>query len=248
MTDKSLTSFELSSDLILADTDSDSLDRIELSKEKYAEIIANAGTKTLGGKIPILGILLEGVDRITQKVREEKLKILLNGFEKRFNSTENALNQFKKLFQSGPGVVLFEKIVHILDNGTEDREWIDLLSNVLKNIVNNEIGKQFEELSYVLAQIAKLSPQALIVLSKIESWHSYKFTGSTTMSKQTVVGDWDTQIAKHFATAIGVIDNNKIVRMAHTFRELESAGMIFISEDKKLTCTEVGELVRISTC
>ena len=55
---------------------SNSLDKIELSKEKYAEIIANAGSKTLGGKIPILGILLEGVDRITQEVREEKLKIL----------------------------------------------------------------------------------------------------------------------------------------------------------------------------
>ena len=248
MTDKHLTTYVSSSDLTLADSDRDSLDKIELSKEKYAEIIAKGGSKTLAGKIPILGTLLEGVDKITQEIREEKLKILLNGFEKKFLSTENALNQFKKIFQSKSGIILFEKIVHILDNGTEDREWIDLLSSVLKNIVNNDIEKQFEELSYVLAQISKLSPQALVVLNKKESWHPYKFTGSTTMSKQTVVGDWDTQIAKHFGAEIGTIDKNKIVRMAHTFRELENTGMVHITEDKKLSCTEVGELLRISTC
>lgn len=248
MTDKHLTTFKVSSDISLSDTDSDPLEKIELSKEKYAEIIVSEGSKTLSGKIPILGDILEGVERITARVREEKLNILLKFFEKRFNSTEEALNQFKKLFQSRAGLILFEKIVHILDSGTEDREWINLLSNVLKNIVDNDIEKQFEGLSYVLAQISKLSPQALIVLSKREKWYTYDFTGSTTMSKQTVVGDWDTQISKHFAAAISVIDQNKIVRMAHTFRELESTGMIFITENKKLECTEVGELVRISTC
>lgn len=246
MTGKNLTTSGPSSDLILSDTNSDPLDKIELSKEKYADIIASAGSKTVGGKIPVLGILLEGVERITGEIREEKLKILLNGFEKRFDSTEEALGQFKKLFQSRTGVVLFEKIVHILDDGTEDREWIDLLSSVLKNVLDNEIEKQFEELSYVLAQISKSSPQALIILSKKKNWQTYKFTGSTTMSKQTVVGDWDAQIAKHFAASINVTDKSKIVRIAHTFRELESTRMIFIA-DKKLACTEVGELVRIST-
>lgn len=247
MTGKDLTTSGPSSDLVLSDRDSDPFEKIELSKEKYAEIFASAVSKTLGGKIPIYGILLGGVERITQEIREEKLTILLNGFEKRFDSSEEALGQFKKLFQSRSGLVLFEKIVHILDDGTEDREWINLLSNVLKNILDNKIEKQFEELSYVLAQISKLSPQALIVLSKKENWRTYKFTGSTTTSKQTVVGDWDAQIAKHFAASISVIDKNKIVRMAHTFRELESTGMIFIAENKKLACSEVGEIVRIST-
>jgi len=246
MTGKNLTTSGLSSDLVLSDTASDSLEKIELSEEKYAEIIASTGSKTLGGKIPFLGILLEGVQKITAEIREEKLKILLNRFEKRFNSTEEALGQFKILFQSRPGVVLFQKIVHILDDGAEDREWINLLSGVLKNVVDNDIEKQFEELSYVLAQISKLSPQALIVLSKKEYWQTYKFTGSTTMSKQKIVGDWDTQIVKHFASAISVIDKNKIVRMAHTFRELESSRMIFIDVNSKLACTKVGELVRIS--
>jgi len=248
MIDKILTIKGSSSDLELSNNDNDPLDKIALSKDKYAEIIGKAGSKTLARKLPIYGTLLEAVESFNQGVREEKLSILLQGFEKRFESSEEALRQFQKLFQSRAGVIIFEKIIHILDDGAEDKEWIDLLSNVLKNILNNEVEKQFEAQSYILAQISRLSPQALIVLSKKEKWHSYKFTGSTTTSKQTIVGDWDTQIAKFFASATSITDKSITSRIAHTFRELESIGMVSISESKKLTCTEIGEMVRNSIC
>lgn len=222
----------------------DPLKNVQIPKEKYAGILLDSFHATLLGKVPFLGPLLEGVERFKQGVREEKMTLLLKGFEKRFQSSEQSLEEFRKIFQSRSGVILFEKIVQILDSGAEDTEWIDLLSNVLKNMTAGEIETKFDEISFVLAQISKLSPQALILLGKYHGWSRYKFTGATTMSKQTVVGDWDSQIAKHFCSELEATSSGLQSRVAHTFKELESTGMVAISQTKQLICTDVGEVVR----
>ena len=196
--------------------------------------------------ISLFGKILKITDSFSQKIREIKLISLLKSYQKRFESSEKAIKQFKKLFKSRSGLILLEKIIHILNDGAEDKEWIDLLGGVLKNIANSEIEKHFEELSYTLAQIAKLSPQALIVLSKTENWLNHRFPDGTTMSNQTIVGDWEKKISESFAEKIGIVDDDKIIRIAHTFRELEMSGMVYINSGKFLVWTEVGKLVHKS--
>lgn len=224
--------------------DSDLVNQVDLPDDKIGEVLSKAGGKIIADNIPIFNKFFGAIEKVNSEIREEKLKILLSSFQSHFDSIDEAFAQFSKIFKNRAGIILFQKIIHILDQGDADEEWIDLLGNVLNSITADEVEKHFEEKSYILSQIARLSPQALLILSKGDNWGSVKFTGSTTMSNQTIVGDWDSQAAIFFASQVNITDEEVKLRISHTFRELESNGMIYVTPSKSLGCTQIGARVQ----
>src|SRR5579863_9339100 len=197
----------------------DPLDGIELSGTQIRRTLGGAGMKALAKSVPVVGKFFELLEDADQEVREEKLRILLNQFQDRFASTEAAIKQLRSLFVQRAGLILIQKVIHIVDAGDADDEWIGLLANALKVISETDLTRQFQELSYLLSQISRLSPQGLIILSKHEFWKRLSLSGTTTSSGQTVSGDWDGQAAKHFSGAVGIGDASAVARVAHAFRD-----------------------------
>ncbi len=206
---------------------SEPLDEIELSEEQLTTAITEATTGSIGSSIPIFRKVLEWTERVKQNTKEEKLKILLKHYSAHFESIEKANETFNFLLGTRSGQVLFSKIVNLLDSNT-DEEAIELLANILKKISDTDFEKQFEQHLYILSQIDKLTPQALIMLSKYEIWKQVSLSGGTTTSKHTVLGDWDSQVANFLARSLKITDSNTVLRIAHSFLELESAGLIFL--------------------
>ncbi len=210
---------------------SDPFAGIEIPPEQMEEVIAGATAGTLVGavisNIPIIRELREWSERIDEGVKEEKLQILLRQYNDRFSSQKETLEKLKYLTATSAGKVLLSKVIHLLDRAI-DEESISLLATVLENMTNSEVEKQFEQHSYVLSQIDRLTPQALIVLSRYETWKSCSLSGSSTTSKHTVLGDWDYQAATFLATQLKITASDVHLRLAHSFQELESLGTIVL--------------------
>lgn len=218
-----------------------SIDQVEISTKITIRTLKNASIKVVAGLIPGINKLFQVFDTINQEVKEEKLKILLSQFGNRFDNIENALNHLRQLFQHKEGLILFSKIIHILDNEVINDEWIDVLANVLKTVSDSNVKEQFEKHSYILAQIDKLSPHALLLLHKYDSWSKVKFTDSTTVSRQTIVGDWDSQITNLFCSNTNTQDTEVKERIRHAFKDLEGRGIFKITKDKGVSLTQVGQ-------
>jgi hypothetical protein len=209
----------------------DPLDAMEISDDQMTAAIIEATTSTalgtLASFIPPLGRLIEWSEKVDQGVKEQKLHTLLRKYSERFSSQAETVTKLKFLTATTSGKVLLSKVIRLLDN-MADEESIDLLANTLKNITNSEIEKKFEEHTYILSQIDRLTPQALVILSRYEDWKDCSLSGTTTTSKHTVLGDWDSQIALFLAGKIGVTASDIKLRMAHSFWELESTGMVVL--------------------
>ena len=235
----------MSKELIKKETaEKDLIEEINISGEKLKEIISTAGIKSISDNIPILKTILSVVDRVNSEVREEKLKILLSNFHSRFNTIEDFAEKMKNIFSNREGIILFQKIIYILDKGSIDEDWINLFANILQNILDSEVKEYFEDNLYILSQIERLTPQSLLILNKSEKWSRVNFTGATTMSGQTIVGDWEIQVSSFFARNININDEDIKLKIAHSFKELESSGIIYITESKTLGCTQVGARVQ----
>ena len=204
------------------------VDDIELSEEQIEGALLEATTATIGANIPLIGRLFEFTERIRQAEKEEKLKMLLANFSSRFQSINEAMAKLNLLTSTRKGKILFSKLVDLLDKDTGEEEWIGLLANVLNDMSDANIEQRFKERSYVLSQIDRLTPQAMIVLGKYEQWKTVSLSGTTTTSKHTVSGDWDSQASTFLARTISITDSATILRMAHSFLELQSTGMILL--------------------
>lgn len=210
---------------------SDPLDMVEISDEQMAAAVMEATTSTAVGTlasfVPPLGKLLEWSEKVDQGVKEQKLQTLLRKYNERFLSHDETITKLKFLTATTSGKVLLSKVIRLVDN-MADEESINLLANTLKNITDSDVEKKFEEHAYILSQIDRLTPQALVVLSKYEDWKTCSLSGTTTTSKHTVSGDWDSQIATFLTGKLGITASDIKLRMAHSFWELESTGMIVL--------------------
>jgi hypothetical protein len=102
-------------------------DGIILSDAQANKAFASAFFTTAVGAIPGLGKIFEGFAELDRKLRDEKLAMLLQSFQKRFEATDDAVAKLNRLFSSRSGFILARKLVQILDRGDPDQEWIERL-------------------------------------------------------------------------------------------------------------------------
>lgn len=217
---------------------SDPLENIELESRQIAGVLAEATTGSIVSSIPVLNKMFEWMERVDQASREEKLKTLLAEYTGRFESVEDAISKLKLLAATRGGQTIFRKIIQIVDKGAEDKEWIRLLSIALRKVSETEFEKYFDAQMFVLSQIDRLSPQALILLSKYDIWKQANIQNTTTTSGQTM-GDWIPQATMFMRQKIGVENLEVGARINHSFRELESTGMVDL-KGHQLKLTAIG--------
>lgn len=215
--------------------DPDPLEKIKLNHRQMTGILTNAALETVVSSTPIIGKMYEWAERSNQASREEKLKILLIKYNSRFDSNEKAISNLKSLADSRGGQTIFRKIIQIVDKGQEDQEWIQLLAIALKKISETDFEKYFDAQMFILSQIDKLSPQSLILLSEYDIWRSAHIQGTTTTSGKTM-GDWIPQVTMLMRRSKGIDNLEAGARIGHSFRELETAGLIELrGHELKLT-------------
>lgn len=204
---------------------SDPLEKVKLDSQQIAGALVKATVGSITSSTPVFKKFFEGIERFDQAKREYKLKILRKEYSERFDSLDEATSQIKLLVATRGGQTLFRKIIQIIDKGDEDQEWISLLAIALKKVSETEFEKYFDSQMFILSQIDRLSPQALILLSEYDIWKQVKIDGTTTTSGQTM-GDWIPKATKFVIQKKG-IDNLEVgARINHSFRELESTGMV----------------------
>lgn len=214
---------------------SDPVEKIELDSRQIVGVLTDATIGSIFSSIPCFNKFFEWIERVEQASREEKLKILLMEYNNHFDSIDDTISKLKFFTATRGGQTLFRKVIQIIDKGNEDQEWIHLLAITLKKVSETEFEKYFDSQMFTLSQIDRLSPQALILLSEYNIWKQANIQNTTTTSGQTM-GDWAPQVTM-FMRQHKKIDNLEIgARINHSFRELESTGMIDLKgEQLKLT-------------
>jgi hypothetical protein len=110
--------------------------------------------------------------------------------------------------------------------------------------IGTVLPRAIEEEMYTLSQIDRLSPQALILISKYDVWREVNIQGTTTTSGFTM-GDWAPQVTRFLTTKMGGTNLHAGGRINHSFRELESTGMLALT-GHQLKLTAFGlEIYRI---
>lgn len=217
------------------------LSEIKLSEEKLDELLLETIGEASLESIPIAGKLISYVQKYKEKLDKARTAIFLETYKKHSESQDEFNDSLRRLLTSNAGLILFQKTIRILNKDSYDSNYIDLLATSLKNISDKDFEKLFDEIDYVLSQIEKLSPQALLILSKFESWQKCSLDRATSMSGQIIVGDWDMQVATFFASNNpGTYDENAKERIAHAFRELENIRLVTLTEDRHVGLTPIG--------
>jgi hypothetical protein len=216
----------------------DPLDFIELEPQQIAGALTQATTGAIASSIPVINKLFEWAERVDQASREKKLKILFNKYSTHFQSIDDAVSNLKLLTATRGGQTIFRKIIQIISKGPEDQEWINLLAVVLRRISGAEFEKYFESQMFILSQIDRLTSQALIILAQYDIWKDVTIQKTTTTSGQTM-GDWAPQVTMFMRQKTGINNLEVGGRINHSFRELESSGMITLS-GHRLKLTAIG--------
>ena len=228
------------------------LDNISLSDEELTGITKYQSVKFLKEKgLPLLGPLGEAASIIIgwndemndemEKMKEKKL--LLQYFEKTDEQT-GTVDKLTNFVTDPYGFTIFNKILSILKDTPPDSDLADHLSTVLKNVVNSdEFELLFESQKYVLTQIEKLTPQALTIISDVNSWPLIKVNASTSYTKK-VTSDYHEEFTKEYCMVKNIIDESKIKRVEHSIRELQKEGLLeAYDKDGPIECrlTSIGK-------
>ena len=108
----------------------------------------------------------------------------------------------------------------------------------LKKVSETEFEQYFDAQMFIMSQIDRLSPQALILISEYDIWKQADIQDTTTTSNQTM-GDWIPQATKFVNQKKGIDNLGVGARINHSFRELESTGMIDL-KGHQLKLTAIG--------
>lgn len=226
-------------------TESTNQTDIILSSTQEDEVLVESLVSYLVGvvtmAIPPIGFLVSWRHKREERKREEVLKRL------KVNVREQGVQiaSITNLLKNPKGLILFNKILFLarLSEPEDDdfANYADLLSLILVNISSKEFESLFDQISYLISRIEKLSPQALFLLSDSHNWPKDS-VGGTTMSGYTLSGEGLNVVARGYLRDKN-IDNESIKpRVLHAFGELQSGGfMIFSADSKRASRTAVAD-------
>lgn len=214
------------------------LEGIELPKDITDALLLETAGEAIVALIPGVSDFLNPFKVYQQKLDDARTLILLNEFKQKHEKSERFQEALKQLLTSPFGVSLVQKILKIVNAGAVDLKYIKLLAVVLKGISDSDFKEMFEEHNYVLSQIEKLTPQALLLLSDSRNWPGIAFA-STTTSGVTSGKGWDTAFATLYSNRKGMPDERTRTRITHSINELKNNHLIGL-ESTHLPLTDIG--------
>ncbi|ABW66709.1 hypothetical protein [Desulfosudis oleivorans] len=225
---------------------------IKIPQEEEAGIVAEKAAKTVRDKLlglfkvgELISEILNWNESVDADLREAKKEFLLAQYVQASENNEIAISQLRDFLSSPQGNTLFNKIIRILDDSPPDLELANHLSSALQHIVSSDFIKLFEAHRYALAQIERLTAQALTILSDYRAWPQVKL-GSFNASGSRVTSDWLMEFTGAYAQTKQISDTAMENRVRHSVNELISARFIeahLVGEGGIAKCvvTEVGQ-------
>ncbi|MED4726979.1 hypothetical protein P9597_02290 [Aneurinibacillus migulanus] len=210
------------------------LEKVKITEEEKEDIVAEKTIKTVLDKgLSLFGpvgdaisTILNWNSEVNQDISEAKKMILLEQYFNKADEYEVALISLKDFLINPQGNTLFNKILRIIDDSPPDEELMQHLSSALKTIINS---KNFEELfnqhKYALAQIERLTPQALTIISDYKKWPPIKLNAVTAFGPK-VTSDWYSEFTNVYCQLKGISDEHKYKRIMHSVRELQNQSFI----------------------
>ena len=227
------------------------LSKITISKEQEQDIIKNKTIKTIRDKIlgsfklgDVISTCLNWNEGIDGELKKAKKDVLLEEFFDSVENHEEAISNIKLLITNPQGNTLFNMVLRILDDSPPDLELIGHLSTALKYIVENgKFQEMFEKHKFALAQIEKLSPQALTILCDYKSYPDFNI-GSVAVNNGKVSSEWNTQFVQAYCLKKEITSSEIITRVSHVIIQLQTQGYLgaYASKENTYYCkvTSIG--------
>ena len=209
----------------------DKLDNIILSEKEVQEVTEKVVGKTLltavfeslglGGVVKVF----ETSEEVKKEINERKKAYLITSYLSEVDNIEEEIYKLKTFVSDPAGNTLFNKIIRIVNNNHPNKEYVILLSKILKKITNSDFQKLFSSHIYALNQIEKLTPQALIVLADYASWPEYTI-GNYASQGGTITTEWTETFSEYYTTHKNITDEAIKRRVAHSIKELVRTDLI----------------------
>lgn len=212
--------------------------------EKSLDIVKDnvLGSFKLGA---IASTIIGWSDEVNKEIKDAKKAVLLEQYINKIDNQEDSINKLKLFITNPQGNVLFNKILTILDDYPPDLELINHLARALKYMVNDEnFYKMFEQHKFALAQIEKLTPQALTILTDYKNYPVFNI-GTSIAFGPKVTSEWHYNFIKAYCKSKNISSLEIKSRVAHVIIQLQSQGYLeaFKKDDSTVVCevTKIGK-------
>lgn len=216
----------------------------EIKKEKGLDIVKDKflGSFKLGA---IASTIIGWSKEVNKEIKDAKKAVLLEQYINKIDNQEDSINKLKLFITNPQGNVLFNKILMILDDYPPDLELINHLAKALKYMVNNDnFYKMFEQHKFALAQIEKLTPQALTILTDYKNYPEFN-VGTSIAFGAKITSEWHDKFIEAYCKSKRIDSLEMRSRVAHVIIQLESQGYLeaFKKNDSTIVCevTKIGK-------
>lgn len=194
--------------------------------KETGKTVIEAGLGLLGGLGTAITTIMNWNEDVNNELSEAKKMILLEQYFNKSDNQQRSLENLKSFLTNPQGITLFNKILRLLDDSPPDEELMSHLSTVLKVIVSAEnFELLFEQHKFALAQIERLTPQALTIIADHKSWPNVNL-GMSVAHGPKITSDWHTEFTNAYCKLKGVTDENKFKRVGHSVYELQRLGIM----------------------
>lgn len=209
------------------------LEEINISQDQENEILSNKTIKTIRDTVlgsfkvgEVISTILNWNEEIDQEINEAKKAVLLDRYLALVDRQQDSINNLKVFLSNPQGNVIFNKILRILDDNPPDYELIGHLASALKFIIDDKsFCKLFESHRFALAQIEKLSVQALTILADYKNYPSFNLSAVSIMG-QKVSSEWNIQFTQVYCNKKSITSDELSKRVLHVIIQLQSQGYI----------------------
>lgn len=205
---------------------------VNLTEDEITSITVGHTKKVIKDKLlgvfkigEIVSEIINWNSAIDEDLKEAKKEYLLAQYFEKNDHNEHALSQITAFLSSPQGNTIFNKILRILDDTPPDIELSDHLSSALQYIIQNDFERLFEEHKYALAQIEKLTPQALTIMADFEQWPLIRL-GSSTSTGTKITSDWLFEFTNAYCESKNIHDASLVNRVQHSINDLISSRLI----------------------
>lgn len=195
---------------------------IDTGKSKGRELVVDVLNGSWGS---LIFDVIETGDELGQNISDMKKSLVIASYVQKSDDHEKALQHIVDLITDPYGLTLYSKLIEILNDSPADDDTLNVLANVLRNISNDDDLKQhFSNKRVVLAMIAKLSPQALVVLQRTHSWPIMEMPSVGIAVGGVLSGDNAEYIAQGLLK-YGIFNDISAMSLGLAIKELEVNGL-----------------------
>lgn len=198
---------------------------IDTGKSKGRELVVDILNGSLGS---LIFDVIETGDELGQNISDMKKSLVVASYVQKSDDHDKALQCIVDLITDPYGLTLYSKLIEILNDSPADDDTLNVLANVLRNISNDsDLKEHFSNKRVVLSMIAKLSPQALLVLQKANRWPIMKAPNKASITVGGIMNGDNSEYIAQGLLKTEIFNDISITSLGLAIKELEVNGLCF---------------------